>query len=85
MAKIKDVVARGGEYQDRQGNTKVRWINVGSMFKNNEGKVSIKIDAMPVGEWDGWLNLFDPKPRNQTAEKPSNPPQDDGFDDEIPF
>ena len=85
MAKIKDVVARGGEYQDRQGNTKVRWINVGSMFKNNEGKVSIKIDAMPVGEWDGWLNLFDPKPRNQTAEKPSKPPQDDGFDDEIPF
>ena len=42
MAKIKDVVARGEEYQDRNGNQKVRWINCGAMFKNGD-KVSIKL------------------------------------------
>ena len=82
MAKIKDIVARGGEHQDLNGNTKVRWINCGSMFKNNEGKVSIKIDSTPV-EWDGWLSLFDPKPKQ--SEKPA-PQQNDDFEDtEIPF
>jgi len=82
VAKIKDVVARGGEYQDREGNTKVRWINCGSMFKNSEGKVSIKIDSIPVGEWDGWLSLFDPKQRAKVVPLPE---KDSGFDDEIPF
>ena len=80
MPKIKDVVARGDEYQDRDGNTKVRWINCGAMFKNAEGKVSIKLDSLPVN-FDGWLNLFDPKPRQQ----PQPQQADDGLDDDIPF
>lgn len=81
MAKIKDVVARGEEYQDRNGNQKVRWINCGAMFKNNEGKVSIKLDSLPVN-FDGWLSLFDPKPRKEAAPQTENPAP---FDDDLPF
>lgn len=55
-----DVSATIGEYKDGQGNTKKRYINVGSAFTDEQGRVSIKLDAVPVNpEWSGWLSLYE--------------------------
>ena len=63
MAKKKyDVVAITGTYQDAQGQEKKRYLNCGVVFENEEtGNLSIKIETMPVGEWNGWLSLFEPR------------------------
>lgn len=59
-----DVSATIGEYKDAQGNTKKRYINVGSAFTDEQGRVSIKLDAVPVNpEWSGWLSLYPVKER----------------------
>ena len=81
MAKKYDVVAGIGEYQDRNGNTKVRWLNCGSIFQTDKG-FSLKLDCVPVGG-DGWFKLFEPKAKQ---EAPKAPPVDDApFDDDLPF
>ena len=84
MAKKYDVVAGIGEYQDRNGNTKVRWLNCGSIFQTDKG-FSLKLDCVPVGG-DGWFKLFEPKPRQESGVPKAAPPVDDTpFDDDLPF
>lgn len=81
MAKKYDVVAGNGEYQDRDGNTKVRWQNCGAVFEK-DGKLSLKLECLPIGkDFDGWLKLFEPKQRQNAQPRQS---QDD-FNDDIPF
>lgn len=71
--KTHDVVATVGEYEV-QGQKKKRYVNVGSAFTNDEGNISIKLDAVPVSpEWSGWLSLFVPKERQQQAPPQTRP------------
>lgn len=59
-----DVVATNGEYKSN-GETKKRYINVGKAFTDENGRISIKLDSVPVGpDWSGWLSLYEPKPRD---------------------
>lgn len=92
MKKKYDVVATNGEYKDRQtGETKKRYVNVGSVFEDDQGRLSMKLDAFPVGqEWSGWLSFYEPKGREQ--QQPSQQqqpklaqPSDDDDGDDIPF
>lgn len=56
-----DLSIRTGEYQDREtGQTKGRWLTIGTVFKHDDGGTSIKLDAVPVGlpEWNGWVSVF---------------------------
>jgi len=54
-----EVVATIGEYTDAQGQTKKRYINIGSAFTDDQGRISIKLDAVPVSpEWSGWVSLY---------------------------
>ena len=78
MGKRYDVVSAGGEYQ-KDGQTKVRWINHGAVFEK-DGKFSMKLDSIAVGG-EGWYKLFEPKKRQQSNPAP---PRDD-FDDSLPF
>jgi hypothetical protein len=32
-----------------------RWEKVGILMEKYDGKKSVKIDLVPVGNWDGWL------------------------------
>ncbi len=49
-----------GEQPNGQGGTKPIYRNMGSMFKNDQGKISLKIDSIPVGDgWNGWVQVFD--------------------------
>jgi len=94
MSKVYDVCASTGSYIGQDGQEKQRWINIGAVFKNDEGRVSIKLDSIPVRtneKGELWLSCFVPKPRNQqqpvqgVRDKPAEK-KDDGFQDkDIPF
>jgi len=59
--KVKVLKAANGTYEIN-GEEKTRWVTIGALFKNDQGKTSMKIDAMPVGgEWDGWVQMFTPE------------------------
>ncbi len=54
-----DLIAIVGEYTNAAGETKKRFLKVGSLFdKGNE--LSVKIDAIPAGGWNGWLAVKAP-------------------------
>lgn len=85
-----DVVATVGKYKDQSGEEKKRYVNVGSAFTDEQGRISIKLDTVPVSpEWSGFLALYpvkdrlseSPARRNAQPPRPSTPPEDD----DIPF
>jgi hypothetical protein len=91
MSKAKrthDVVATAGTYKDRDGNEKKRYLNCGSAFTDDEGRVSIKVESIPVGpDWSGWLSLYPVKEREGVGAQQASRGRDgrgDGGDD-IPF
>lgn len=65
-----DAVATIGEYKDRNGETKKRYVNVGTVFENDKGQLSLKLDAVPCAqEWTGWISFFEPKDRDQHSQR----------------
>lgn len=42
--KLKDLVVKTGEYRDRDGNTKARWMNVGALMQSDDGGMFIMLD-----------------------------------------
>ena len=53
------VVATVGTYV-KDGQEKKRYLTVGAGFTDDQGRQSIKLDALPVHpEWSGWLSLYD--------------------------
>ena len=70
MKQVGKLLATVGEYKDPQsGETKKRRIRVGTVFENEQGQRSIKIDSTPVGpEWSGWLSEY---PMDDRRDDPS--------------
>lgn len=69
----------------REGD-KVRYLNCGAVFATEKG-FKLKIDSIPVG-FNGWLALYEPKPKDETQERPARPQQAQRgaeLDDDIPF
>lgn len=66
MQRTHDVCASNGEYRNSHGETKKRWLNVGSAFTDPaDGRMSIKLDTVPVGpDWSGWFSLFPVKEKD---------------------
>jgi len=64
------------------GKDKPRYQNVGIFMIKDDGKKSIKLNAIPVGNWNGWLSIF-PK-REKTEGFKQNPASDEVTDIE-PF
>lgn len=64
----KTAMAITGEYTDRQsGETKKRYTRMGTLLQSDDGKLSLKLDAIPAGrDWDGWVSFFDIEPRQGT-------------------
>ncbi len=56
---IKDIVFR--QTYEKDGEEKVSWKKAGTLFIKDGKVTSIKLDMIPAGNWDGWLNVFDPK------------------------
>lgn len=96
---LKDVVAVVGSYQDRDGNEKKRYKNIGKLLRNDNGEFLVldrtfNLAGCP-GADDVFLSLFDPKPRDGQRQQPSGD-QGSGYgaggrggsrdlDDEIPL
>lgn len=86
MQAIRKLVVANGEYQDNNGETKTRWVQIGTLLKGDGDKLSIKLDCMPVGnEWNGWVQCFkmDDEKAKGNSRKADNPKP--GFDDDIPW
>lgn len=54
--------------EDRNGTEKVRWHTIGPVFEGEKG-LSLKIESLPVGPWNGWVSFFEPKEKE--AAKPA--------------
>jgi hypothetical protein len=61
------------------------WNKVGILIVDPDNdRISLHLDSIPTGEWNGWLSIF-PKETDkaQTAHTPASSPDD--FDDSVPF
>lgn len=82
-----DVLYKKAEQEDG----KAIWMRCGIMIEKENGKKSLKLDAVPLGAaWDGWLVVSERK--RADAEDPEDPadPQErqsqkDLDDSDIPF
>ena len=86
MVKVLDVV------QPREGKEgKTYWQKLGVKFVSDDGKESIKLDALPLPNEKGevWMNVFEQRPREDAGASGtwSKPEADDVSlpNDEIPF
>lgn len=70
MKKKYDAVATIGKYTDKQGNEKKRYLNVGIVFEGDDGRLSMKMDALPTAqEWSGWISFYEPKENDQYEQR----------------
>lgn len=88
--KTHDAVATIGKYKDSEGNEKKRFLNVGSLFTDEEGGLPFKQDAFPASpEWSGWIKFYPVKDRQDSPRSkpapPSRLPASTQDDDGIPF
>ena len=73
--------------KDIPGRDKPIWLRHGTAFQNDDGKMRIKLESLPMPNADGeiWLNLFEDD--GQAPGSSAQPPRDalTGFDDDIGF
>jgi hypothetical protein len=69
--KLGDLMAPNGTYRTQDGEEKTRWIKCGVAIHSDKG-LRIKLEAVPVGEFDGWMSVFEDKPKDQA-------PKQEGF------
>jgi len=84
MKKLYDAVVTTGKYTDRGGNEKTRYLTVGAVFEGEKG-LSLKLEALPTVGFNGWINFYAPREREQKPQQQSAPAADDDFGDSIPF
>jgi len=96
MQKKFDLVFSGEKYKDRNGDEKTRFVNVGAVFERDDGSLCAKLESIPVG-FTGWLNLFEPREREQQPQQQRQAGRRDEpytgkprggaevMDDDIPF
>lgn len=58
-----------------------KYVAVGAVFTDDEGRIVIKIDALPrdMSAWGGWINVFPPEGKSRKEAAASQNP------DDIPF
>lgn len=76
-------------------NNKTWWQKVGAAWVGDDGKVSIKLDCLPVGNikstsgdevpFDGWIKAFEAKDGGSKEAAKSAASQKALDDDEIPY
>lgn len=78
-----EVIAKAGTYESN-GETKTRWHKCGVVLESSKG-LSLKLESLPI-VFDGWLNLWEPKAK-EDAPAPKKSRGSSGFDDldEPPF
>jgi len=95
MPVIGKIAAPGGKYQGDDGQEKTRWIHCGVLIRTADGKMRLKLDAIPMNpepNQDGkpglWFAVFDPQQTDRQAATPPAPtpaPVTKDKDPDIPF
>ncbi len=87
MKRVYDAVVVVGEYEDRQtGKTKKQYRTVGAVLQNDEGRLSLKLEMVPLVNFNGWINFYEPRDKEQKPDQRQGAaPAGDPFDDSIPF
>ena len=82
MTYTKDIIATVGEYKPKEGEIKKRYQKCGALFESEDGRQSIKLDAIPISpDWSGWFSLYEPRERSQAPD--AKPDANQG--DNVPF
>ncbi len=63
MSKIFDLLWKKSENEG-----KAQWERVGVMLVKEDGKKSMKLDVLPIGQWDGWLVVSERKAKEKVKE-----------------
>lgn len=80
MAVIKEIVAKGGTYTNKEGQEKTRYVKAGVLMETVKGQM-IKLEALPVG-FDGWL-YFNDLQKKEIGQQAIKGGAD--ISDEVPF
>ena len=84
MKKQYDIKFAAREYQTADGSRKTYWSQHGSLWIDDNGSITIKLDSVPVNEkWTGYMKAFPHKPREQHKPSYEGLPPDDL--DDTPF
>lgn len=80
-----DLVFSTGEYE-KDGEKRKRWSKAGAVFQDDDGRMSIKFEAMPVGEWSGWMNIFEKRDESKQPKQENKPIDNEPINlSDIPF
>ena len=60
---VKNIVT-GQKYTTRDGQEKTKWTTIGAMFIKDDGKMSIKLEQIPLN-WDGQAQVFEREQKQQ--------------------
>ena len=82
MKRIKRLVVPSGTYV-KDGQEKTSWLNIGHILSDGQ-KTKIKFDCLPVGEFDGWVQVFDIDDEKRPGAAPAAAPVMDTKED-LPF
>ena len=75
MKKKYDAVATVGKYTAKDGTEKKRYLTIGAVFEGEGGKLSLKLDGVPVSpDWSGWISFYEPKPYGGALAPEEEPP-----------
>ena len=85
--KIYDCVVVTGEYTNLKGEKKKNYLTIGAVFEGDKG-LSMKLDALPTHDFNGWISFYQPKDRVEKATSDQNSTNTKGLADlmdDIPF
>jgi len=83
MAITHDLISKAGEYTTKDGETKVRWHKCGVAMDTKNGGIALNIESLPIN-FDGWIQMRTPLPKNEGNVNKTNIKPDDNFED-VPF
>lgn len=78
---VGDVMYPNGKYI-KEGEEKTRWLKCGALFETEDGRLRLKMEAMPTVMEEGpWFAVFEPIDGGRSQRQQSKPkPQSD-----VPF
>jgi len=68
LVKTMNATVVTGEYQSSQGETKKSYMTIGTLFIYDDGGMSLKLDALPLG--NGNISFYDKKPKEAQQGQP---------------
>lgn len=88
MKAIKKLVAITGTYQ-KDGVEKKQYMTCGKLFQRDDGSLCMKLDALPLGDFNGWISAYDldesRQQNNQQGMAQTKAVMEPIAEDDIPF